>query len=375
MIPETGSHTERFMTAVALGVPDRVPVGSMLDDFALRQKGITRAQRFDPAFRPQVLEAFHAIFDDLGGYDLQWHAGTSFPFSTWRGSADFRVNSVQPGQESSVQPEREVLFAADYDKIIDRGWNSFCEEFYPRITGLSIAQIDANQSASFAGYLADLPYWAERGVPVHQGGTCMGPETILSLGRTLTNFVLDLHRQPDKLQAVMEAMVPDLIENAALDSRASGVPWAHLLLTRSSATFYNLKIFERFIFPNIQKIVRAFVGRGLMVNLHCDTNWLKNLPYFKELPRGKCIVELDGTTDIFKAKEILAGHMCIKGDVPAPLLTLGKPAEVVSYCQRLIDGVGKGGGFILSTGCTCPVDARFENVRAMFDTAKTYLPH
>ena len=72
------------------------------------------------------------------------------------------------------------------------------------------------------------------------------------------------------------------------------------------------------------------------------------------------------------AKEILDGHMCISGDVPAALLSLGTPDQVRDYCRTLIDKVGKGGGFFLTTGCECPIDAKFENVEAMIDTAKTY---
>jgi uroporphyrinogen-III decarboxylase len=83
-------------------------------------------------------------------------------------------------------------------------------------------------------------------------------------------------------------------------------------------------------------------------------------------------VELDSTTDIFKAKEILKDHVCVKGDVPASLLSLGKPEEVTAYCRKLIDVVGKGGGFILSTGCMCPVDAKIDNVKAMLETARNY---
>jgi uroporphyrinogen-III decarboxylase len=92
----------------------------------------------------------------------------------------------------------------------------------------------------------------------------------------------------------------------------------------------------------------------------------------KQLPKSKCVADLDSTTDIFKAKEILDGHMCISGDVPASLLSLGTPEDVREYCQRLIDEVGRGGGFFLSTGCECPVDAKFENVMMMIDTAKSY---
>ena len=96
--------------------------------------------------------------------------------------------------------------------------------------------------------------------------------------------------------------------------------------------------------------------------------------YLKELPRGKCVCELDSTTDIFKAKEILKGHMCIMGDVPASLLAIGTAQQVEDYCKKLIDVVGEGGGFILSSGCGVPIDAQFDNMKEMIDTAKNYLP-
>ena len=91
--------------------------------------------------------------------------------------------------------------------------------------------------------------------------------------------------------------------------------------------------------------------------------------------KGKIKVIYPGVdTDIFKAKEILGGKQCIMGDVSASLLTYGTRDEVEEYCTKLIDVVGKGGGFILSSGCNVPVDAKFENVKAMIDTAKNHAP-
>lgn len=66
--------------------------------------------------------------------------------------------------------------------------------------------------------------------------------------------------------------------------------------------------------------------------------------------------------------------MCLMGDVPATLLKLGTVEEVEAYCKKLIDKVGKGGGFILSSGCEVPHDAEFENIKAMIETGKTYRP-
>ncbi len=109
--------------------------------------------------------------------------------------------------------------------------------------------------------------------------------------------------------------------------------------------------------------------------MHLDTDHTQVLPYMKEFPEGKYIAQWDRTTDIFKAKEIIGDRMCIMGDVPATLLKLGTPDKVKEYCKKLIDIVGKDGGFMLSSGCAVPFDAKFENVKAMFDTARNYYPH
>ena len=43
------------------------------------------------------------------------------------------------------------------------------------------------------------------------------------------------------------------------------------------------------------------------------------------------IADLDSTTNIFKAKEILGGHMCISGDLPASLLSLGEAGDGLPF--------------------------------------------
>jgi len=87
---------------------------------------------------------------------------------------------------------------------------------------------------------------------------------------------------------------------------------------------------------------------------------------------GSAVLALDGTSDIFAAKEVLRDHLCLCGDVQASLLSLGKPEEVQAYCRKLIDEVGGDGGFFLSSGCELPAAIKPENLRAMLHTGKTY---
>ena len=68
---------------------------------------------------------------------------------------------------------------------------------------------------------------------------------------------------------------------------------------------------------------------------------------------------------IFEAKKVIGDHMCLMGDVPATMFTLGTPAEVEAYCKKLIDEVGGDGGFILGSGCSVPCNVKAENFRAM----------
>lgn len=105
---------------------------------------------------------------------------------------------------------------------------------------------------------------------------------------------------------------------------------------------------------------------------HLDQPWNKNLPIMKKcLPKGSFGLQLDGTTDIVEAKKVMGDHCSFQGDVPASLLSLGKPEEVSAYCKHLIKEVGYDGGFTLVSGCEVPTDVKPENLTAMLEAART----
>ena len=109
-----------------------------------------------------------------------------------------------------------------------------------------------------------------------------------------------------------------------------------------------------------------------MTHFHIDFDWTQNLPYFRNLPKGSVILSLDGTCDIFNAKKAIGDHLCLKGDVHPSMLTLQKPEDVEAYVKRLIDEVGRNGGFILGVGCEIPATCKPENLRALLETGRTY---
>ena len=103
--------------------------------------------------------------------------------------------------------------------------------------------------------------------------------------------------------------------------------------------------------------------------IHADANWLPMLPYFTQLPKGCCHIELDGATDIFAAYDILKGSQSIRGDVPSTLFAYESADAVSEYCDKLVQ-MGMGGGFCLGSGCEIPLNAKLENVIAMMDAVR-----
>ena len=218
--------------------------------------------------------------------------------------------------------------------------------------------------------------WRRRGIePLVGANLCFTPLEGISMAfRSFNDFILDLFRRPEELKAAGQALMKPLIGLGKMSVMTSGIKRLFLGGTRTSASFLSPRQFEELALPEWQQMCEYFTNRGVTPLLHLDSDWTPFFSYLKSLPRGKCILNLDGSSDIFKAKEVLGDHMCIMGDVPATLLKLGEPEEVDDYCRRLITEVGAGGGFILSSGCSVPIDAKPENVAAMLASVTKYNP-
>jgi uroporphyrinogen-III decarboxylase len=173
---------------------------------------------------------------------------------------------------------------------------------------------------------------------------------------------------PDKLQEVMDHMLPYLADSACKTAKKKGYPAVWIGGGRGAPAMISPPMWDRFVWAYFRKLVDEVVGHGLIPVLHLDSCWDRELKRFRELPKGKVIMALDGETDIFKAKKVLGDHMCLMGDVPAIKFFMANPDEVYQYCTRLIRELGPQ-GFILHSGCDIPENAKLENVQAMVSAA------
>ena len=103
-------------------------------------------------------------------------------------------------------------------------------------------------------------------------------------------------------------------------------------------------------------------------------NWYEIGPsfllFFGNFPRACFFLKFDVMTNFLKTKDFLGVCFSKKGVFPATLLAQGEPEQVSEYCKNLIDNIGSGGGFILSSGCEVPLDANPENVAALIQSVR-----
>jgi len=219
-----------------------------------------------------------------------------------------------------------------------------------------------------------VDFWRARGVmtlyPVSPFN--LHPFFRFSMGRSMVKFMEDIYYRPETVERALKKVTLEMIEEYINACKRFDQKVAFIAEERSCGYFFPLKIFERFWWPYTLEIVDALWSEGIVTWFHLDQCWDKNIPYFKQLPRGSAVLALDGTTDIFAAKEVLRNHVCLAGDLSAALLSVGKPEEVEAYCKRLIEEVGAEGAFTLGSGCEIPYDAKVENVKAMIASAKKY---
>ena len=76
--------------------------------------------------------------------------------------------------------------------------------------------------------------------------------------------------------------------------------------------------------------------------------------------------------DIFEVHKQVGEKFAISGGIPNDLLAFGTSKEVREYCKKLIQTVGKDGGYIIDANAIVQSDAKIENMRAVTEAVLEY---
>jgi len=360
---------ENVFNLVKPGDRSEIPVFPHLLTYPATYAGMTQKEIIDS---PQAwMAALDKFIEGIGKPDVC--------ISTPPGDVIFLMGleARRPGYEIGENEqyqfiEKPQMDVADYEDIIKNGWLKWYDSYVGRIqsppikSGLGVTMrwikvgVNSGKVCKFLARRDIAPLSHSALAPVFD---------TLSMVRSFMDFCYDLEDRPGLVHDVLRRGTPEQIKLTIANVKRAKGDKAGIFAMRSDMNAISPGIFDEFVFPYLNEIITGFHKAGIRCVLHADGNWAPVLDRFLSVPKGSVMFEFDGVTDIFKASEILAGHLSMRGDVPNTMLAFGSYDEVREYCERLVTEIGmKNGGFMLASGCEVPLNSKAENVRAMFDS-------
>ena len=318
---------------------------------------------------PNITTLDHLSFLGKSGWDqvtLDWRIWDQFP------------------PEGNIPSFFEKCIIQDYDDVMEKGFSTllFNKQIYQKIYERSVHDFlyyEFEYPKAFAK--AWRGFVEEYGVPLEMGGRATIPFEFILYYRGFAQLTRDIYEQPDKVKEMCQWVLEHEIMNGlkqAMIMGAGEVPGAEVIFFQAGIVgppYVSPEVFEDFVWPTLKQGVDMIVKRGFKAHVHMDGDLTSVLHILKDiakgLPPGKVLLDFE-KTDMKEAKKILGDRICLFGNIPASLLCYGSPQDVEEYCAKLIKDCAEGGGFILSTECETPWNAKPENIKAILETAKKY---
>ena len=400
------ARATRFIKAIKLEEPDRVPVQIPAGSFPACYAGITlQTVMYDYDELKRAWLKFLHDFD----MDLYDNPGFIFPGRVYE-ILDYKLYKWPghglPSDISMHQfVEDEYMKADEYDAFIKDPFDFSLRYFLPRAWGalapfssmarftsafnipfqlLSLcARLDfqpvfraikeaSQELAKWQAVVTECSQAAkEAGFPSSMGGMALAPfDTFADMFRGTRGIAMDMYRQPDKLLEAMEIVTPQTIESAVASADVAGCPMVFIPLHKGADAFMSSKQYEKFYWPTFRKLLMGLINEGCVPVMVADGSYNKRLEIIKDLPRAS-VLWIFEQTDMARAKEVLGDTACIGGNVTAAQLYTSTPQAIKEYCRKLIEVCGKGGGYVLTLGSS--VDrCNPDNLQAIIEAAKEY---
>jgi len=369
-------NLNRYVTAMNVGKPDRVPIRLQLSEFMAKHAGFTLQEIYydmnkNFAAASKVLTDFE--MDVLFCPPSVWWAtphdavgAKYYKFSGWELEENRQFQYV----------EEEYMLAEDYDKFIADPTKWILNVYLPRLhsefaePGSYRANIALIKGAAAtvmfngANQQAGAMWAKEFGVPLGIGGFGKAPfDTLGDTLRGLHGIMMDLHKRPDKVLAALDVLIGHNIFFALATAGGDTTLPTFMPLNR--------KQWDNFYWPSLKAVIEALWAQGKRTLFYAEGNWTPYLESIAELPEKSIVFHVD-QTDMAKAKEIMGGKFCLSGNVPNTLMAYGKPEEVKEYVKRLLDQYARDGGFIMDLAGVAQTDLKAENVEALIEATRQY---
>lgn len=381
----------RYVTAMRNEKPDRIPIRPFVAEFTAKYAGYTSqevAHDYEKAFAAARKCAAEFDWDAVVGnmvyvwtglvkaIGLRYYAvpGIEVP-------ADSAFQYLEPPEDGAWMRENE------YDALIEDPTGFLFNVWLPRVSTDVVAPGEPstfrNNLSFLKGGMAMMQYFGGFGVQAarlrQESGTVSAISGILKAPfdiladklRGYKGLCMDMFRQPKKVQAACESMMPHLLHVALSGADPNKNVPIGLWLHRGCAPFVSPKQFEKFFWPTLKEILVEIARRGHQTLFYAEGDWDAHLKYVAELPDLAIVYHVD-RGNIFEVHKAVGHKFCLTGGIPNDLLALGTPDDVRSHCKKVIDAVARDGGYVMDASAIMQDDTKAENLRAMTDFTREY---
>ena len=264
-----------------------------------------------------------------------------------------------PPSDTIYEQFLETELIKNYDNIYDWGLTSFAQEVSKSV--INHALIGARELLK--GIIAINKY-----LPTHfhrcfesYALSIFALWDIVPMARGMIPFMKDLRKRKEDVIQIFEFLEPGLTELGLLIAKIAKARFVLLGNSRGSSSWISPKMFEEVFWPTQKATWEKIVKAGFKVCAHLDNDWMV---YMLELPKHSGFFHLD-QSNLPRVREIIGDHFCLMGNLQPSITTGMGPDTVYKETKKLIETCGKGGGYIVATGCEAPASIPVENYYAV----------
>jgi hypothetical protein len=213
----------------------------------------------------------------------------------------------------------------------------------------------------------------ERGLPRLPGGFTKAPfDWIGDTVRGTHGIMHDMYRQPQKLLAALDRLVPFAINLGVGIANNNDNPFVFIPLHKGADDFMSDKNFRKFYWPSHRAVVMGLIEEGFIPYHFVEGIYNSRLDVIAEsgFPAGSTFWNFD-QIDMVEAKKKVGSWAAIGGNMQGAVMYAGTPQDVSDAVKKLIDECGYNGGYALGTALVLD-NTTPENLHAMIDTCKSY---
>jgi uroporphyrinogen decarboxylase len=190
--------------------------------------------------------------------------------------------------------------------------------------------------------------------------------------RGMDQFLVDLALNPEYANCLLDHISSFVMEDAEKTLQAGEGEYTFIEYNDDFATQRGMLIspdmWREVMKPRVKEFATMAHRYGAKVKCHSCGSVYDIIPDMIEIGVDilNPIQPLAKNMDPFKIKKEFGESICLHGGIDIQeLLPKASPSEVYTCVRRLIDEVGKGGGYILSGSHVLQPDTRLENITAM----------